>query len=306
MQIRKAERKKAKLRLGLSAPTGAGKTFSSLLIASGIGPKVGMIDTENGSGDLYAENDKIISALPDGYDIINIDAPYDPQKYIDAMNAFESAGYDVIIIDSLTHAWAGSGGLLDKQGKEADRTNNTWTAWRKVTPQHNALVDKILQSPCHIIATMRAKTEHVQEKNDQGKTVVRKIGMSPIMRDGIEYEFTVFGELDQDHNFQASKDRTSILGNSFYNPDQKFGKMLKSWLELGKEPEKKLDQLALEFSQALQIVPDAELLEKCVKDNALVMSRMANEMPTSHAKASSKIEELRKKFGQQILPEAAE
>lgn len=235
MEIRKATRKKAKLRLGICAPTGAGKTYSSLLIASGIGPKVGLIDTENGSGDLYAEDAKIKAALPNGYDIINFSAPYDPQKYLEAIKALETAGYDVIIIDSLSHAWAGQGGLLDKQGKEADRVGNSYTAWRKITPQHNSLVDSIIQSPCHVIVCLRAKTEYVQEKNEHGKTVVRKVGLAPVMRDGIEYEFTVFGELDQQHNFQASKDRTGTFGDSFQVPSKGMGERLLSWLNDGEE-----------------------------------------------------------------------
>lgn len=233
LQIRKAERRKAKLRLGISAPTGAGKTFSSLLIASGIGPKVGLVDTENGSGDLYADSPAIKKALPNGYDIINLSAPFDPVKYVEAITAFEDAKYDVIIIDSLSHAWAGTGGSLDKQGKEADKTGNSYTAWRKITPAHNALVDKMLQSPSHIIACMRAKTEYVQEKNEQGKTVVRKVGMAPVMRDGIEFEFTVFGEIDQQHNFQASKDRTELFGDAHFVPSKKTGEALLAWLNSG-------------------------------------------------------------------------
>lgn len=301
--IRKAERKKAKLRLGIAAPTGAGKTFSSLLIASGIGPKVGLIDTENGSGDLYADSKKIKDALPGGYDIINISAPYDPKKYIEAITAFEDASYDVVIIDSLSHAWAGSGGLLDKQGKEADRSGNSYTAWRTVTPQHNALVDKILQSPCHIIATMRSKTEHVQEKNEQGKTIVRKIGMAPVMRDGIEYEFTVFGEIDQTHHFHASKDRTDTLKDVFVIPSKQMGAGLLEWLESGKEPEKSLDQLTKEFIEAMNVAPDAELFEKHIKDNALFVSKLANEKPGWHKDLIERIDKRRSSY---TLVEAAE
>lgn len=241
MQIRKATRKKAKLRLGISAPTGAGKTYSSLLIASGIGQKVGLIDTENGSGDLYAESPKIKDCLPNGYDIITLSAPFDPSRYIEAIEAFEKQNYDVIIIDSLSHAWSGSGGSLDKQGKEADRSGNSYTAWRKVTPGHNALVDKMLQSPSHIIACMRAKTEYVQEKNEQGKTIVRKLGLSPVMRDGIEFEFTVFGEIDQDHYFKASKDRTETLKDTFIIPTKELGEKLLNWLNSGIEPVKEFD-----------------------------------------------------------------
>jgi hypothetical protein len=229
IQIRKAERSKAKLRLGMAGPSGSGKTYSSLLLAMGLGAKVGLIDTEHGSGDLYAD-------LGD-YDVISIEAPYTVQKYLEAMAAFESAGYDVIIIDSLTHAWAGDGGLLDKQGKIADRSGNSYTAWRTVTPEHNQLVEAMLATRCHLIATVRAKQEYSQEKDDKGKSVVKKLGMAPVQREGMEYEFTVFLDLDMDHIAKASKDRTSLFDGQYFKVDKKVAKRLLDWLNTGKEPE---------------------------------------------------------------------
>jgi hypothetical protein len=182
---------KAKLRLGIAAPSGAGKTYSALLLAFGLGGKVGLIDTEHGSGDLYAH-------LGD-YSVIGIEAPYTVAKYTEAIKAFEEAGYDTIIIDSLSHAWAGDGGLLDKQGKIADRGTNSFAAWRTITPEHNALVDAMLQSPAHIIATMRAKQDYVLETNDKGKQTPKKVGLAPVQRDGMEYEFTVMLDVDMQH-----------------------------------------------------------------------------------------------------------
>lgn len=230
LTIRKAERRKAKLRLGIAAPSGSGKTYSALLLALGIGGKVGLIDTEHGSGDLYAHLGE--------YDIIGIEAPYTTAKYIAAIAEFEKAGYTTIIIDSLSHAWAGDGGLLDKQGKIADasKTGNSYTAWRQVTPEHNKLVDTMLQSPCHIIATMRAKQEYVQEKNDHGKTVVRKVGLAPVQRDGMEYEFTVMLDIDMQHNASASKDRTGLFDGQYFKIERKTGERLLEWLEQGSEP----------------------------------------------------------------------
>jgi hypothetical protein len=230
MQIRKAERKKAKLRLGISAPSGAGKTYSSLLMAYGITgdwEKVGLIDTENGSGDLYAH-------LGD-YSIIPIEAPFTPDKYIQAIKLFEDNGFEVIIIDSLSHAWAGEGGILDIQAAvaAASRSGNSYTAWREVTPKHNALVNTILQSKCHIIATMRAKTEYVQEKNEQGKTEIKKVGLAPIQRDGMEYEFTVMLDLSLNHTASASKDRTGLFDGQYFKPSTDTGKKLLEWLETG-------------------------------------------------------------------------
>ena len=151
ISFRKATRKSAKLRLALIAPSGHGKTYGSLLIAKGLGGKTAMIDTESGRGELYAKEFD--------YDVVTMSAPYLPEKYIAAIEAAEVAGYDNLIIDSLSHAWAGSGGLLDQQGHIADSgKGNSFTAWRTITPKHNALIDKIIGSKCHIIATMRAKT----------------------------------------------------------------------------------------------------------------------------------------------------
>lgn len=225
MQIRKAERKKAKLRLGIAAPSGAGKTYSALLLAFGLGGKVGLIDTEHGSGDLYAHLGE--------YDVIGIEAPYTVTKYTQAIHAFEAAGYTTIIIDSLSHAWAGDGGLLDKQGKMADRGTNSFAAWRTITPEHNALVDSMLQSSCHIIATMRAKQEYVLETNDKGKQQPKKVGMAPVQREGMEYEFTVMLDVDMHHIASASKDRTSLFDGQFFKIESSTGVKLLEWLETG-------------------------------------------------------------------------
>lgn len=262
MQIRKAERKKAKLRLGIAAPSGAGKTYSALLMAFGLGGKVGLIDTEHGSGDLYAHLGE--------YDVIGIEAPYTVAKYTQAIKAFEEAGYATIIIDSLSHAWAGDGGLLDKQGKIADRPGaNGYAAWRSITPEHNALVEAMLTSPCHIIATMRAKQEYVLETNDKGKQQPKKVGMAPVQREGMEYEFTVMLDVDMHHVASASKDRTSLFDGRFFKISEATGKELHEWLETGTDgPDVKailaaienaqnLDSLKGHFTAAISMLPKA-------------------------------------------------
>ena len=227
MEFKKAERCKAKLRLAITGPSGSGKTYSALLIAQGLGGKVVMIDTENGSGNLYASDFD--------YDIGVITAPYDVRKYISAIHESEEAGYDVIIIDSLSHAWAGEGGLLDMQGKIADNSSsmNTWAAWRQVTPWHNRLLETILTSQCHVIATMRSKTEYAVIENEKGKKEPRKIGLAPVQRDGIEYEFTTVFDLNNEHIATVSKDRTNIFDGQFFLPSADTGAMLKKWLDTG-------------------------------------------------------------------------
>ena len=247
MEIKKAQRMKAKLRLGIAAPSGAGKTYSALLMAFGLGGKVGLIDTEHGSGHLYAH-------LGD-YDVIGLEAPYTVAKYTQAIKAFEEAGYTTIIIDSLSHAWAGDGGLLDKQGKLADRGTNTFAAWRTITPEHNTLVDAMLQSPCHIIATMRAKQDYVLEVNDKGKQMPKKVGMAPVQREGMEYEFTVMLDVDMHHVASASKDRTSLFDGRYFKISQDTGKELLTWLETG-EPGPNVDAIvkSIEGAQDLEIL----------------------------------------------------
>lgn len=263
MEIKKAQRKKAKLRLGIAAPSGAGKTYSALLLAFGLGGKVGLIDTEHGSGHLYAHLGE--------YDVIEIAAPYTVAKYTEAIHTFEQAGYSTIIIDSLSHAWAGDGGLLDKQGKIADRGTNSFAAWRTITPEHNALVDAMLQSPCHVIATMRAKQDYVLETNDKGKQTPKKVGLAPVQREGMEYEFTVMLDVDMHHIASASKDRTSMFDGRFFKITQETGAELLAWLESGVEPppmpdvaailrgisgSASLDVLKANWEQALQMLPE--------------------------------------------------
>ena len=142
-EIHRATKCRAKLRLGMSGPAGSGKTYSALLIAHGLGGRIAMIDTEHGSGDLYAD------LLPEGYDVLQLTPPYTPARYVEAIQALEAAGADTIIVDSLSHAWSGEGGSLDRHGKIADHSGNSWQAWRQVTPEHNALVEAAAKSlPC--------------------------------------------------------------------------------------------------------------------------------------------------------------
>lgn len=226
IQIRKASRKQAKLRLGISAPSGGGKTMSALLLAYGmmreahpkisdaeIWDKIGVMDTEEGSAELYVGAEKHGVRIGE-FPYIRISDNYDPVNYTNAIHAFEKAGVEIIIADSLSHAWAGKGGLLDKQNKiaEADPKKNSYTAWRTITPQHDALVAAMLQSPCHVIGTMRSKVEYAMQTGINGKQQVVKMGMAPIQREGMEYEFTVFLDINSNnHLAHSTKDRTNLF-----------------------------------------------------------------------------------------------
>lgn len=232
-QLRKATRQKTKLRLGLSAVSGGGKTVSALRMAYGITAdwnKIAIIDTENGSADLYANH-----SLRDGFTIgefntLPLVAPYPPEKYIDAIKDCENAGMEVIIIDSISHEWDGVGGCLaileSHGGKYQD--------WAKVTPRHQKFIDAILQSSCHIITTVRRKQDYEMTKDNNGKVKVEKAGLKEVTREGFEYELTLNLEIDMNHNAKALKDRTALFdGKPEFIITEKTGELIRDWCESG-------------------------------------------------------------------------
>jgi hypothetical protein len=234
MQIRKAERKKAKLRLGISGASNSGKTWSALEIATGIGGKIGMIETEGGKGELYSDlQSKYNKDMKLSYDVISLKAPFTPKSFIDAIKKFESENYDVIIIDSLSHAWNGEGGILTMVG------DNGWFSKLGVmaSKEQNRLVEAILNCKAHLICNFRAKMEYVMETNETGKSAPRKVGLAPVQREGMEYEFLVFMNMQQignEHIATISKDNTEILEPTL-RPSPEIGKKLVDWLNRGVE-----------------------------------------------------------------------
>lgn len=235
MAFTKAVRKKSKLRLGLTGPSGSGKTLGALLIAKGIGGKIGLIDTEKGSASLYADDPKYNVE----FDAAELNPPYRPENFIEMMDEAERAGFDVLIIDSITHEWSGVGGCLEivDEIARARYKGNSWSAWNDVTPRHRAFIDAILRSPMHIIITMRSKTETAQVEENGRKKVV-KLGMKAEQRDGFEYEMTAILDIQHDTNYALpSKDRTGIFaGRDPFKITEQTGVMLREWLERGVEP----------------------------------------------------------------------
>lgn len=204
MELLKAERKQAVIKMGLQGVSGSGKTYSALLLAKGLVKdwnKVAVIDSENHSADLYAHLGE--------YNVLNITPPFPPAKYIEAISLCEEAGMEVIIVDSISHEWDGAGGIIDLH---SNMMGNSFTNWGKVTPMHNSFVNKILQSPCHIIATIRSKQDYVLTERN-GKMVPEKVGLKGVTRDGMDYEFTILLELNQKHNASVSKDRTGLFSD---------------------------------------------------------------------------------------------
>lgn len=227
MQFKKATKTQSRLRLSIAGPSGSGKTYTALRVGSSLGSRVALIDTERGSASKYADQFD--------FDVIEL-SDFHPDRYIEAMRAAENAGYDVLIIDSTSHEWNGKGGILElhEAAVQRQRTKNSYTAWAEVTPIHNRFIEAILQSKCHIIATVRSKTEYVQEKNDRGQPEIRKVGMAPIQRDGMDYEYDITMELDQAHNGVIGKTRCAAIdGKVFNKPGSELAEILRAWLTDG-------------------------------------------------------------------------
>ncbi len=223
MQLQKAERKQAVIKLALQGPSGSGKTYSSLLLASGLvgnWNQIAIIDTENNSSHLYSHLGN--------YNVLSLAEPFSPERYIEAIEFCEQSGMRAIIIDSITQEWEGSGGIIESHGNMA---GNSFTNWNRMTPRHNAFVQKILQSSCHVISTVRSKQDYVlTDKN--GKMVPEKVGLKGVTREGMDYEFTVVLDLDIKHQATASKDRTGL----FYNPipfmiTEQTGIKIRTWCQ---------------------------------------------------------------------------
>lgn len=223
MAFTRATKHEAKLRMALIGPPGSGKTYTALAIAAHFG-RVALIDTEHGSASKYG-------------DIFNFDSDepedYHPERYVNMIREAERAGYDALVIDSLSHAWMGRGGALSLVDAAAKRKGgNSFAAWGEVTPLQNKLIDAILASRLHIIATVRSKIEHVQEKDPRtNATIIKKLGLQPQQREGLEYEFDIVATLDN-NMLSIDKSRCPELQNqTFYQAGEEVATILKGWLK---------------------------------------------------------------------------
>lgn len=232
MQIKKAERKSVKIKLAITGPSGSGKTMSSLLLAKGLtnGGKILVIDSEDGSSNLYADSTKVGV----DFDVIELDAPYTIQKYNQAIDIAQKEGYEAIIIDSISHAWAGEGGLLDKKTALDSRGGNSFTNWSSITKEQEAFKAKIIHSTSHVIVTMRSKQDYIVEVNEKGRSQPKKVGLAPVQREGMEYEFTTVFDIAMDHTYAVSKDRTDLFDGRVEKITEKTGEELRQWLLSGK------------------------------------------------------------------------
>lgn len=229
-----ATKKECRLRLAIDGPSGSGKTFTSLVLATALaekrGGKIAVIDSERGSASKYADIFK--------FSRLNIDAPFSPERYVNAILTAERAGFAVLVIDSLSHAWEGEGGLLEQVDNIARRSKsgNTFNAWKDGSPMQQKLINSILGVKMDVLVTMRTKTEYIIEEDGRGKKVPRKIGMAPVQRQGLEYEFDVVFDMDHDNNAVVSKSRCHELsGKVFPRPGRLVADTLWNWLQGEKE-----------------------------------------------------------------------
>jgi hypothetical protein len=227
MEIKKAERKQVKLRIALIGSSGSGKTYSALRLTKGMGGKTCLIDTEFHRSEYYA--DKF------DFDVLHLTKPFSPERYIEAINTAVSGGYDNIIIDSASHEWIGEGGCLDSNSKLSLITKNSYTAWAKTTPRHEAFLNALIYANSHLIICLRGKDEYVLEQNEKGKQAPRKVGVGAQMRDGLEYECTISLMIDQEtHLTSVLKDNTLLFDGRNDMLTEEHGKSLIAWATSGK------------------------------------------------------------------------
>lgn len=285
MQLRKSERKKAKIRMALQSPSGGGKTYSALLLAYGLTGdwnKVVVIDTEHNSSDLYAH-------LGD-FNVLPLEPPFTPERYMKAIDTCETADMEVIIIDSISHEWEGTGGILNIH---SNMTGNSFTNWGRLTPRHNAFVQRMLQSKCHIIGTIRSKQDYVMTERD-GKHIPQKVGLKGVTREGMDYEFTLVLELDLKHNATSTKDRTGLfMDKPEFRITAETGEQIKAWCNEGTDLSvvrkkikacKSLESLTKIYHQYIDYYDE---LEETFKAKKLSITKLSNKKVAQNGTANA-------------------
>lgn len=258
-RFKKATKQSARLRAIFTGVSGSGKTFTALrvgcAIAKLVGGRVAVIDSERGSASKYSKRFD--------FDVLELET-HEPQTYVQAIRDAEKEGYAVIVIDSLSHAWMGKGGALEQVDAAAKRSKsgNTFTAWRDVTPVHQQMIDAIVGSSAHVIATARSKTEYALIQGNSGQQQPKKLGLAPVQRDGLEFEFDVVGDIDIDHNMVISKTRCEdIVDAVIAKPGEDFAEKLVAWLTDG-EPTPDVSVL----DDAIEAATDEPTLDALIPD----------------------------------------
>lgn len=223
-----ATKDEAKARIALTGPSGSGKTYTALALATTLGKRVAVIDTERGSASKYSD----LFA----FSRLNLQS-FEPNTLVQALAAAAAQGHDVVIVDSLTHFWSGTGGMLEQVDAAGKRGygGNSFGGWKEARPQERAMIDALVSYPGHVIVTMRSKTDYVIEEDSRGRKVPRKVGLKPEQREGIEYEFDVVGDMDHENTLIVSKSRApSISGRVIPKPGADLAQEIADWLSDGK------------------------------------------------------------------------
>jgi len=218
----KATRNDTTIKIALTGASGSGKSFSSLKLARGlVGPtgRIAYIDTENQSAKLYSDLTEFFHC--------DLTPPFESRKFIEAVTEAEKAGFDCVVIDSLSALWNWT---LDYKSGLDRKGGNSFTNWNDAGKIFNDALQAILQSKIHVIACMRSKQEYVMETNAKGKEVPKKVGTAPVMRDGIDYEFTLCLDIGMDHQCIPSKDRTGLFVDKTFRIDERTGQQIAGWL----------------------------------------------------------------------------
>lgn len=268
-----AVKEQEKARIALDGPSGSGKTWSALAIAQGLGARIAVIDTEKGSASKYAGDF--------AFDTLKLYS-YDPRDLPKALSAAASSDHDVVIVDSLSHFWMGTDGLLSQVDRITARSQskNSWSAWKDANPMEQAMIDALLTYPGHVIVTMRTKTEWVVTEDERGKKSPTKIGTKPVQRDGIEYEFDLVGDMDLSNTLVVSKSRISTLsGAVVQRPGIELGETIREWLSDGVKLPTVRDYLA-----QLESATDAEQVRTIYRE---VMRRNLGAAPCTNSDGQS-------------------
>lgn len=226
----KAQRKGQYIKLAITGPSGSGKTYSALRLAKGLtqNGKIAFVDTENGSASLYSEEFD--------FDVVEISPPFSIDKLTTSVKTALTSGYDTLILDSASHWWQG---VLEYKDQLDRRGGNSFTNWSEANKHYDLFIRAILFSKIHVICCLRSKMDYILESNEKGKQVPRKVGLAPISRDGIEYEFTTVFDLDMHHQALASKDRTGLFRDQITILSEEQGELIKDWINYStREPSK--------------------------------------------------------------------
>lgn len=225
LQFQKAIKHDAKGRVAIVGPAGGGKSLTSLILARALaGPtgKIAAADTEHGSLSKYADRFE--------FDVIELDT-FSPENFMGALTAAETGGYAVFITDSLSHFWMGKGGALEFVDLASKRHRDQMGGWKEFRPHERDMVDRMIASPCHVIVTMRTKTDYQEVTDSNGKKKRVKVGLAPVQREGLEYEFDLVAYMDDENNLIIDKTRCSDLaGHVLPKPDAKAFEPFVKWL----------------------------------------------------------------------------